>query len=160
MIEDWIDKIQDVWATIEAPGGKSVRAPYQLQGNDFPTSINPADLERNPIVLTFPSIDTQFVYSEGGPLIGFYEGISYFHVWPNGEQSAVSSLLVWRGKIVRAAAAHMKLYNSVELFILQDAPDQIVGPIELAYGNEAWHWAYAVKWKVKEKLEGQITPAR
>ncbi len=157
MIEDWIDKVQDVWASIDAPGGKSVLAPYSLGGDGYPSAVNPSDIERNPIALSFPAVDTQFEYSLGGPLLGFHRGTTYIHVHPNGDYSAVPGLLVWRGLIVQAAAAHMKLYNTVELFVLDDVPDQIVGPVEMAYGNEAWHWTYIVRWKVKERVSFTVS---
>lgn len=159
MMESWIDAVQDVWATIQAPGFKQVRAPYLVKRRELPESIDPAQIATAPIALTHPGIETKFEYSMGGPHLAFYNGLTYFHVHPSLEDAAVPDLIVWRGLIVRAAAAHMQLGGLVELFLLDDADDQILGPVPLAFGSEEPHWGYVVKWFVKERIEGQLTVA-
>jgi hypothetical protein len=159
MMETWIDAVQDVWATITTPGYKTVNAPYLLKQDGLPLSIDPADIEQAPIALTHPGIITKFEYSTGGPHIGYYSGATEFHVYPNADLAAIPSLIVWRGLIVKAATQHMTLGGLVELFILEDTDDQITGPIQITYGNEAPHWGFYVKWFVKERIEGQLTIA-
>lgn len=156
MITDWIDAMQDVWAGISAPGFDQVVAPYMIKRAEYPATIDPAKLERSPIALTLWS-DVHFVYSAGGPLIGFYTGITEFHVAPNTDRALIPSLMVWPKLIVTAAAANMQLGGRVSHFVLQARDDQIVGPGVLQYGNEAEHWGFLVHWEVKEILNGQFT---
>jgi len=155
MIENWIDAIQDVWRGIS---GKNVNAPYLLKQAEFPTSIDPANLAANPIALTLVA-ETKFLYSAGGPNLGFYTGVTEFHIAPSVEKSLLPGLMIWPGLIAEAAAANLGLGGRVKHFTLQDRDDQISGPLELQYGNESPHWGFIVYWKVKESVNSAITVA-
>lgn len=159
MIEDWIDRIQDVWGGISGNGFNSVRAPYLIKKAEYPSSIDPAKLAAEPIALTMIS-DTKFEYSSGGPNIGFYRGITEFHVAPSLDRTLLPSLLQWPRLIVVKAAANLKLgLSTIDHFILQEREDQISGPLALQYGDESEHWGFIVYWEVKENVNAAVTVA-
>jgi hypothetical protein len=154
MIETWADRLCAVWA-ISDEGFGSVKS-YKLIGeSDFPDSIDPSDLDLHPIALTVPAM-LQPEYSFGGPRIGFYKGVTEFHVSQDLNRARVPSLMKWYGKILRTAAANATLSGLVELFLLDDVEDAIAGPMPLQYGSENPHWGFIVKWKVKEKLNDLV----
>jgi hypothetical protein len=151
MIEHWIDKLCDVWAGIDAPGFEKVKAPYMIKRAEFPAAINPTD--DFPIALTIPAtVDLE--YSSGGPLEGFYTGVTEFHLTPDLSKAHVPSLLPWYGKIWVAAAANMKLGGLVHSFMI----GKITGPIALQYGSEAEHWGFTVDWIVKDTSNSTVVP--
>jgi hypothetical protein len=147
MIQNWIDAVCDVWTAIDAPGFGRVKSPYLVKKAEFPASISPKD--DFPIALTIPgTLGVQ--YSAGGPKEGFYTGVTEFHLTPDLSKTHLPALLPWYGKIWIAAAANMKLGGLVHSFMLNQNDRSIVGPIALAYGDEAEHWGFMVYWNVKE----------
>lgn len=158
MIPNWIDAVQDVWAGITGDGFKNVRAPYLIKTAQFPSAIDPKDLQAHPIALSFVG-ETQFKYSAGGPNEGFYNGVTEFHVSPSLDMGLMPSLMQWPGLIAQAADGQMKLGGLVHNFVLQNRPDQITGPVELQYGDETPHWGFIVYWEVKENLNTALTAA-
>lgn len=158
MITDWIDALQDIWATIQGDGFKTVRAPYLVKRAEFPTSIDPKDLLTNPMAISVVG-ETEFIYSAGGPNEGFYQGVTEFHVAPSLDMGLIPQMLQWPRLIAVKAAANMKLGGVVHNFVLQQRPDQITGPVELQYGDENPHWGFIVYWEVKENLNTAITAA-
>jgi hypothetical protein len=155
MIETWIDAMQDVWAGISGTGFSLVRAPYLYKRAEFPIAIDPKTLAVEPLALTIPG-EVEFKVSAGGPNEGFYQGVTEFHIAPSNDKSLLPSLLPWYGKIITAAAGNNKLGGLVHSFALQSRSDQITGPIELTYGDEAPHWGFLAYWEVKENLNGVI----
>jgi len=153
MIENWIDAVCDVWAGIDTPLGK-VRAPYLVRKAEFPSAISPKD--DFPLALTIPgSVD--LVYSAGGPIEGFYTGVTEFHLTPDLNKAHLPALLPWYGKIWSAAAKSMKLGGLVHSFMLVDS-SSIVGPLALQYGDESQHWGFTVNWIVKDTTNTGIVP--
>lgn len=155
MIDSWIDKLCNIWA-MDAGNMRTVKS-YRLIGDAdrFPESIDPA--RDFPMALTLPS-DFSPEYSIGGPLIGFWRGVTEFHVAPSVDKSLLPSLMKWYGKILTAAAGNMRLSGTVEIFMLE-GENAIEGPLALQYGNESPHWGFLVHWRVKERLEGEFTPS-
>ena len=150
MIEDWIDALCERWAFSDERFG-TVRS-YKLVGEtSFPDSIDPADLAMSPIALTIPAgMDVE--YSEGGVRLGFYSGVTEFHVAPDLNRSRIPQLMPWYGRILEAAAGKMQLgVAGVEYFVI-DRENGIQGPLSLQYGSEAQHWGFLVRWTVKERL--------
>lgn len=153
MIETWIDELAKVWEISDRKFG-TVHSYQLIKKAEFPSAINPQDLGTSPVALSIPSGMTA-EYSAGGPQIGYWTGVTEFHVSPDLDYGRLPQLLPWYGVILKAAAGHAKLNNTVELFLI-DAPG-IVGPLGLQYGDETPHWGFNVHWKVKERLESQIT---
>jgi hypothetical protein len=154
MIENWIDEVAKVWEISD--GFKTVQSFKLVEKAEFPESIDPTSLDNAPIALTIPaSVGPE--YSLGGPHIGYWIGVTEFHVASNQDRGKLPELLPWYRKIINAAASHMKLNNTVELFLIDEGNDAITGPVPLQFGDETPHWGFLVRWRVKERLEGQIT---
>jgi len=147
MIESWIDTLCKVWE-FSAPGFDAVRSHRLIEKSDFPSAINPVDLDRNPVALTIPAA-VQPMYSKGRKHLTWF-GVTEFHVAPNLDRGRLPSLIPWYGLILRAAAANVQLGGIVENFVIVDRPDGIEGPLALKYGDEAAHWGFTVKWMVEE----------
>ncbi len=157
MIETWIDEVPKVFEISDSRFG-TVRSYRVIEKAEFPLAINPAELDRSPVAVTLPAT-LRMEYSTGGPLIGYWAGVTELHVAPDIDKGRLPSLMPWYGKIMQAVVTHMKLNNKVELFLLSDREDAIDGPLPLKYGDEAWHWGFIVNWQVKERLEGQFSPS-
>lgn len=157
MIENWIDDLCAIWE-IDL-GMKTVRS-YRLIGKaEFPDSIGAALLDGVPVALTIPT-QMQAEYSAGGPALGFYTGVTEFHVAPDVNKSRLPTLLPWYGRILRAAAGAMRFGgNKVEYFALDDVENAIEGPVPMQYGDESPHWGFIVRWKVKERISGLTVSA-
>lgn len=153
MIEHWIDELARVW---EIEVGFGTVKSYRLFGKtEFPDAIDPSTLDRSPVALTIPaSLGPE--YSTGGPLLGYWRGVTEFHVAPDLDRGRLPALLPWYGRILRAAASHARLGGTVELFVIENQADSILGPLALQYGDEQAHWGFTVNWTVKEHLEGQL----
>lgn len=151
MIENWVDEMAKVWQGIVF-GQKTVRSYKLIEKAEFPDSIDPADLDLTPVALTI-SASMEPEYSAGGPALGYWKGVTEFHVSPDLDRGRLPSIIPWFGLIVKAAAGHMKLNSTVELFLVEN----ITGPMALQYGNESPHWGFIVTWNVKERIEGELT---
>lgn len=147
MIETWIDKLADVWETVDAPGFGKVRSFRIISRSEFPESINPSS--DFPLALSIPS-SVELEYSVGGPKIARWAGVTEFHLTPDLSKAKLPMILPMFGKIWAAAAANMKLSGSVNLFIIPQRADSILGPVEIQYGNESPHWGLLVNWQVEE----------
>lgn len=154
MIENWIDELAKVWEIDHGVNG-AVKSYRLLAKAEFPASIDASTLDTAPIALTIPGTLAP-EYSAGGPTIGFWTGVTEFHVCSNLDRGKLPGLLPWYKKILLAAAGNMKLNNTVELFLIDSDDRGIVGPVALQYGDENPHWGFLVNWRVKERLEGQI----
>jgi hypothetical protein len=154
MIESWIDELATVWE-ISGGGFATVKSYRLVADHDFPASIDPSALSTSPIALTIPA-GMEPEYSTGGPRIGFYKGVTEFHVAPDVDRARLPELLPWYGRILRAAAGNMKLNNTVEFFLI-DRNEGIRGPLAMQYGSEAPHWGFVVSWEVKEHLALTVT---
>lgn len=146
MIENWIDKLCDVWAGIEV-GGKKVKSPYLIKSGrlKFPAAINPSS--DFPIALTIPNYVDPY-YSAGRKLLTWY-GVTEFHITPDLSKAHLPDLVPWFGLILRAAASHVQLNDTVAMVIL-DRQNGIAGPLALKWGDEALHWGFIVSWMTNE----------
>lgn len=153
MIENWIDELAKIWEISDGKFG-TVRSYRLIEKAEFPSSIDPKELDQAPIALTIPGTMAP-EYSLGGPKFAMWSGVTEFHVSSDLDYGRLPTLLPWYGMILKAAASHAKLNNTVELFLIDT--QGIVGPVGLKYGNEAQHWGFNVYWRVKEKLESQLT---
>lgn len=156
MIENWIDTLCEVWGGISDQRFGSVRSPYLIKRSEFPSSIDPTDLDRNPLALTIPAA-LQPKYAMGNKHLTWY-GVTEFHVSPDIDKGRLPSLIIWPGLILRAAASHVQLSGKVANFVIVDQRDGIAGPLELQYGNEAKHWGFMVTWMVEESPDGVALP--
>lgn len=151
----WLDELAKIWEFSDG-SFNTVKSYRLLEKAEFPSAINPTDLDRSPIALSMPSA-MKPEYSAGGPAIAYWTGETEFHVAPDLDRGRLPALMLWYGMILNAAASHMKLNGTVELFLLADSETAIEGPLALQYGSEASHWGFTVQWQVKQRIEGQIT---
>lgn len=151
----WLDELAKIWEFSDGNFG-TVKSYRLVEKAEFPSSIDPADLDRSPIALSMPSA-MKPEYSQGGPTIAFWTGETEFHVAPDLDRGRLPALMQWYGMILNAATSHMKLNNTVELFLLADSENAIDGPLALQYGNESPHWGFTVQWQVKQHIESQVT---
>lgn len=151
MIENWIDALSKVWATITDQRFGTVRSYLLIERAEFPASIDPLQLDTHPVALTIPLEMTPLIST--GVKEAFYKGTTQFHVCPDNSMARVPELMPWFGKIVKAASASMKLGGLVHNFQIET----IEGPLELQYGNEAIHWGFVVNWIVKENPLADVT---
>lgn len=158
MIERWIDELAGIWEFSDGRFG-TVHSYRLIERAEFPDVIDASTLDTQPVALNYPA-SFKSKYSEGGPHIGFWTGVTEFHVAPDLDRKRLPVLLTWYRAILNAATSHMQLNGTVELFMLDDREDQIEGPMPLQYGDEASHWGFIVHWTVKERLEGQLTVSR
>lgn len=156
MIEAWIDTLTAVWAISDGSLSISMLSYNFITSTDFPESIDPSDLMRQPIAMTFPpSLDP--IYSLGGPRIALWEGFTAFHLAPDLSTASLGKLLHWYKDLWNAAAAKPTLSGKVELFWIPDEPLAFSELMAIHYGNETPHWGLTVKWKVKEHVESEIS---
>lgn len=125
-----------------------VRSFKILEKREFPSSIDPTDLARQPVALTIPAA-VRPMYSKGRKHLTWF-GVTEFHVSPDLDFGRMPDMIFWYGRILRAAAAHVQLSGKVANFVIIDAPDGIEGPLGLKYGSEKEHWGFTVKWMVEE----------
>lgn len=147
MIETWIDPLCRVWE-FDGPSFNTVRSFKLIEKREFPSSIDPSELALNPIALTIPAA-VRPMYSMGRKHLTWF-GVTEFHVAPDRDFGHMPDLIVWYGRILRTAAAHVQLGGKVANFVIVDSPDGIEGPLVLKYGSEVEHWGFTVKWMVEE----------
>jgi hypothetical protein len=158
MIETWIDELSKVWEINHGVNGV-VKSYRLVEKAEFPSTIDASTLDNSPVALTIPGSMAP-EYSEGGVDLAFWTGVTEFHVCSSISRGKLPALLPWYGKILRAAALHTKLNNKVNLFLINNDDNGIVGPVALQYGDEDPHWGFLVHWRVKESIAGQITFGR
>lgn len=142
----WLDRIAEVWGSIDDHQGKKLRSYYMFKKAEFPES-----LKTFPAVLSYLPRVPKADYSMGGPCVILYNGVSEFHLWEDRSKGHYPDLMTYYEKIIRAAAANLTLGGRVEHFLLA-ANDPIV-PGVLGYGTEAPHLGIVVQWQVKEILQ-------
>jgi hypothetical protein len=97
VIEDWIDEVAKVWEISD--GFKTVQSFKLVEKAEFPETIDPTTLDNTPIALTIPA-SAGFEYSEGGPHIGYWIGITELHELESDRGRF--KLLPWYRKIINA----------------------------------------------------------
>jgi len=151
MLQNWIDKISDRWATIVTHEGGTLRAHKMSELDDFPETVSA------PAVITYPS-DVSLTYSVGGPILAHWVGRSEFYLFPNVSKSNLPRLLPYFERIAVAAMGSITLSGSV-LYFMIDSTDagspSMEGPVQLTYGdNDNPYLGIVVNWKVKENISG------
>jgi len=144
VVTDWIDRVCEVWGTIDDGKGGKLRS-YRI----FERAEYPESLSQIPCVLTIVPRLRTIQYSAGGPNIAVYEGVSEFHLTKNVSKGNYPSVFLFFDRILQAAAANLQLGGVVDHFLLRTDT-----PIEmgvLRYGSEEPHLGMIAHWSVKEK---------
>lgn len=151
-VEDWIDKICDVWGTVSNGKGGFVRSFYVYKRDEFPETITAAMM---PCVLTY----TLNVGNDVNAADSFdhWQGRSEFHLFPNVDKRNFPAIMLYFKRIRQAAAANIKLglgASGLHYFLLKSPFTRvsgvgITGPVVMQYGSEDPHHGLIVDWLVK-----------
>ncbi len=155
-IEDWADELTGLWGQISDGQGGNVKSYSMIEKRDFPETI-----EIVPCALTFIE-DMDPFYSEGGPLLDFYRGITEFHISKDIAKSNYPDVYKFIRRIRDKAASNMQLNNKVgggNFQIDTEGRPGIVGPIVLTYGIGDPHLGLIVNWTVKDNVAGEFQPS-
>ena len=150
-VESWMDDLCRVFAVSD--GERPIRSFLVFERNELPESITP---EMTPCVVNYVP-ELQLEYSEGGPTLFYWYGQSDFHITRDVKVSNVPGIMRYFGRIVAAAAGHMKLNNRVEHFtILQGTAGsmQFVTYKHPVTGADD-HQGIVVRWMVKQNVSGE-----
>lgn len=145
MITDWVDKVAEVWGTIDNGKGGSLKSYKIFSRAEFPEALS-----EFPCVLTVVTRANKVQYSAGGPCIGVYDGVSEFHLAKNRSKSNYPFVLTYFEKIIVAAAANLQLGGAVEHFLLANSNPITMSVLQ--YGSEDAHLGLVVTWQVKEMM--------
>ena len=151
-VENWIDKVTKLWASISDGGKGSVHAYSAFLKEDWPESIN-----------IFPSAlsiveNANMEYGVGSPAEDRWIGTTEFHLYPDLGKHRYPGVLKYYNRIKLAAAANIQLSGTVQTFYLRtDDGPSIEGPLSLEYGSENPHWGLIVRWRVFEVTTGTFT---
>lgn len=151
-VEDWIDKVTELWATVSDGKRGSVHAYSAFKKDDWPESIN-----------IFPSAlsyveHANMEYGVGSPAEDRWIGFTEFHLYPDLGKHRYPGVLLFYNRIKTAVAANIQLGGTVQTFYLNtDEGPSIEGPLSLTYGDEAPHWGLVVRWRVFENTTGTFT---
>lgn len=151
-VEDWIDKVCDVWGTVSDGKGGTVKAFYVYKRDEFPESIPAAMM---PCVLTYTvSVEPDVNASQ---TLAHWVGRSEFHLFPTEDKRNYPALMLYFKRIIQAAAANLKLGGAVSYFLLRSNLTRVTGPgiegpVVMQYGSETPHHGLIVHWLVKEDI--------
>lgn len=149
MIESWIDNLAKVCGTIEAGKHKLLRAYRMYQVAEMPESLT-----EFPCALQFIE-SVQTTYSATGVCTNIWRGLTEFHLSSDLSRRKLPEILLFYGRIRNAFAANITLYGSVAYCLLDpERTDNIEGPLDMKYGNEASHFGLVAHWIVKEVETG------
>ncbi len=140
---EWIDKITDLWGTVEDGRGGFVRSYAVFKRAEFPDALTVY-----PCAITYITRLPVAQYSAGGPNIVIWRGVSEFHLVPNVLKSNMAYVIGFYDRIIAAAASSITLNGKVSHFLL--GPEEPILPGVLQYGDEAPHYGLVVNWEVKE----------
>lgn len=147
-IEDWIDEVARVAGSVPSHKGGFVRAYMVFEKAEIPEALS-----EFPCAITYghaviPS------YSDAGPCIDLWQGITEFHLFADVKKSNFPELQKYFGKIRNAFAARRRLGGIVDHIAIVDPGIQLV---TATYGIGVDHHAITVTWQVKENVGGEIT---
>lgn len=151
MIEDWIDRLAEVWQ-IDTGQNKTVKSLKLYEKAEMPEKISPVDF---PLAMPREVQLNDIDYAVAGA-VAMWEGMTEFHLAPNCARSHLPYVLAFEKKILVAAAAHLKLFSLVKEFKLSGARGPAIQFTSLQYGDEAEHWGLLVRWVVYEDVLSQI----
>jgi len=140
---NWIDKITDLWGTVDDGRGGFVRSYAVFRKNEFPETLTVY-----PCAITYITRLPVVQYSAGGPNIIIWRGVSEFHLVPNVLKSNMAYVIGFYDRIIEAAASSITFGGTVSHFLL--GPEEPIQPGVLQYGDESPHYGLIVNWEVKE----------
>ncbi len=141
MIELWIDALTKIWQ-IDDGRGSLVKSYRLFEKNEIPDSLD-----------TFPCAITYLVEVEsnysGGASFDLITGVTEFHLAAGVAKSNMAYVMRFVDRIKTAAAANVTLGGLVSYFTLTPNQPNILGPLELYYGDNAPNMGLTAHWTVK-----------
>lgn len=151
-LQSWLDKVCDLMAVTDVRG-QQVHSFVVFERNELPDAISP---EMVPCAYSYVQ-NCQPEYSVGGPTILFWEGATEFHLTTDVKPANIPYILTFFEIVLRAAAAKLKLDNTVELFLIPpDGNAMQFATFQNADGRDD-HQGFVVRWKVKQPISGDLT---
>ena len=154
-VEDWIDKVAEVWEFVAADGKTVVS--YRAFDEHNVHRPFPEALSVFPCALSY----TTEYYPLGveGTQEDLYQGVTEFHCVSSVDKSHYPYVLTFLAKIRDAAAINSQLGGEVSWFklLFNGGPGPfggvgVEGPAALSYGSEEEHLGLLVRWAVKESV--------
>lgn len=154
-VEAWLDTLCKVWGAVSDGESGTVRSFLVFERNELPNSWITA--VEGPCAASY--VDSmQPEYSTGGPTLFFWSGLTEFHLTPDVKPANASMVMLYFSRIFAAAAANMKLSNSVEHFFIQNTENAIqMVTFNHPVTNQPDHQGIMVRWAVKQNVSGQYT---
>jgi hypothetical protein len=142
-VTDWIDKITDLWATIDVGQGRKIRSYAVFRKDEFPESLN-----EFPCALSYVTRVPVIQYSAGGPNVLVWNGITEFHLTDSVNKKQYPFVMRFPERILQAAANSITLGGSVQHFLPLQTDGMVIGVLQ--YGAENPHFGISLRWEVKE----------
>lgn len=149
-VTDWIDALTRRWGTIEDGRGGTMRSYGVFERAEMPESLS-----QFPCVVTYITGVPVIQYSQGGPNVIVYNGVSEFHVTPNVSKGNYPYLMTFYDKIIVTAAGSITLGGLVQHFLL--AKSDPIKPAVLTYGSDEPHLGLVVNWEIKEIVQLSVS---
>lgn len=147
-IENWVDELVKVAGSVASHTGRKVRAYAVFHKQEFPEALS-----EFPCAITF-GFRVSSSYSDSGPCIDLWEGITEFHLFPDTKKTNIPEALRYFGRIRNAYALRRRLGGLVEHMLIREEGMSLV---TAQYGAEDEHHAIVVPWQVKERVTAEIT---
>lgn len=147
-IEKWIDSLAAVAGSVNAHNGGQIKAFRMFAKVEIPESLGSF-----PCALTY-AIRMRPSYSDGGPCIDLWQGVTEFHLFSNTAKANLPEVMRYFAKIRNAFAANRSLGGKVAHVMIRE--DGMVLST-LQYGTENEHHGIVVYWEVKEIVTAEIT---
>lgn len=148
-VTDWIDEVVKLAGSVKAHNKGYVRAYLVFKKTEIPETIS-----EFPCAITYVE-GLRASYSQGGPCIDLWDGVTEFHLFPDLNKSNFPEMIRYYGKIRTAWAANMSLGGRVEHCVLK--AEEAITMVKMTYGSEAEHHGLMVHWEVKENVTGMFT---
>jgi hypothetical protein len=147
-IEKWIDEVANIAGSVASHRGGFVKAFMVFKKAEIPEALSdfPCAITYGHVVM--PS------YSDSGPCIDLWQGITEFHVFSDVKKTNFPELQKYFGRIRNAFALKRRLGGLVDHCVIVDPGIELV---TATYGIEGEHHALRVTWQVKENVGGEIT---
>jgi hypothetical protein len=152
MIENWLDAVAKVFEMDNGKGG-TVRSFRLYERADIPGALS-SDLY--PCAISYFT-DCKPEYAAGGVDTLIWQGLTELHILPNLQMDGLPYLLLFVGRVIKAAAANYQLGGLVEHFLIPKESGAIQ-LVELGWGEDRnAHRGLLVHWEVKENITGALT---
>lgn len=150
-LESWLDVLSKAMAVTD-PHGQQVTSFAVFERNDMPDAISP---EMIPCSYSYVQ-GCRAQYSLGGPTLLFWSGQTEFHLTTDVKPANIPYVLKFFEIILRAAAAEMKLSNSVELYLIDDEENAMQFSTYRNADGRDDHQGIVVRWTVKQNISGDL----